>query len=165
MFTHMVHTNPCMNLNIHIYNHQANCPLYLCSDVWSWNLQKMMVVLDTGSRSTVNFTNFPNAAPRCCCYYEVVWPPFPSRSSNELALSYPQLQEPLHLHALPFLHFRPSIFQSVIVYFTQYKFFSTSIFMDFSKAFDTVPRDALLYKLLKMGIRGTICKNIEEYIW
>ena len=35
-------------------------------------------------------------------------------------------------------------------------------FIDFSKAFDTVPRDALLYKLLKMGIGGHFAKILKN---
>ena len=35
-------------------------------------------------------------------------------------------------------------------------------FIDFEKAFDTVWRDALLYKLLKAGIRGRMCNMIKS---
>ena len=35
-------------------------------------------------------------------------------------------------------------------------------FIDFSKAFDTVSRDALFYKLLKMGIGGSFAKIVKN---
>ena len=38
------------------------------------------------------------------------------------------------------------------------------IYTDLKKAFDSVPHDLLLFKLKKIGIRGTLYRWIEEFL-
>ena len=45
-----------------------------------------------------------------------------------------------------------------------YKLYSGAIFVDYSKAFDTVPHDLLLKKLHRYGVRGITLRLIKSYL-